>query len=545
MSSSTSIKPGDEVPVPELIDYKRILKKRPGIYYDAYAAEKPIRFAKRFLKHIKGEWGGTAVILDPWECDILRTIFGFFNEDGTRLIRTLYLEIPRKNGKSLLGTVIALYMLFCDKEPGAEVYSAANDKKQAAIIFNQAKAMIAKSPALKKRSRTYKESIVKGDSSYQVLSADAFTKDGLSCSCLIYDELHGAKTPELYDVLRTSMGARRQPLEVYLTTAGTSLETICGDVHDYAIQVKKGIIDDPTFLGVIYAAEPDDDPADPRVWARCNPGFGVTVKIDYLEKMYRNYLATNRLAVFKRYHLNVWTNTKNSWLKHEHWRRVARRYKLDKFKGQICYAAVDLSKVDDLTAVSLAFPNEDYSEIYTWTQVFCPRETAEYKEKEDRVPYLSWAKKGWITLTDGEIIDYEAVADWIQWAMDEFDLREVAFDEWGSTQMQTQLTKIGAPTISIRQSYKAMSPAMLDTSAYVIGQKLFHPNSPVVNWCVDNVIAKENAGGQIMPDKGYASRKRNSRIDAAVALIMSVARALHYHEEESSIYDEQGIEVIS
>ncbi len=230
--------------------------------FDKKAAQVAVNFFEKLLVHVKGEWAGEPFILQDWQREeIIKQIFGWKRKDGTRRYRTAYIEIPRKNGKSTLAAGIALYLEFADDEPGAEVYSAAGDRDQAAIVHDLAKTMVEESPQLAKRSEVYKRSIIipSTNSTYRVLSADAYSKHGLNAHGVVVDELHVQPNRDLVDVLVTSTGARRQPLVVFITTAGFNRESICWEYHDYARQVSEGIIYDPSFFSFIMAADKDDD----------------------------------------------------------------------------------------------------------------------------------------------------------------------------------------------------------------------------------------------------------------------------------------------
>src|SRR5262245_37187720 len=251
----------------------RLRKPRGEFWFDEDAADRAVTFFPRFLIHVKGEWAGQPFELDPWQRDnVIQPLFGWERKDGTRRYRTVYVEVPRKHGKSSLAAGIALYLLFADREPGGEIYSAAADRDQAAIVFDTAKQMVLSSRELSARCEVYRRSIVvpSTGSAYYVLSADAPTKHGKNASGIIVDELHAQAKRDLWDVLHTSTGSRRQPVTVAITTAGYDRESICWEVHEYARRVKEGIIEDDAFLPVIYGAEEDADWRDPKVWRAVN-----------------------------------------------------------------------------------------------------------------------------------------------------------------------------------------------------------------------------------------------------------------------------------
>src|SRR6266516_4425312 len=270
------------------ISHKRLRAPAPhgGFEFDEAAAARAVGFFAEVLRHTKGEWAGEHFALAPWQEPIVRNIFGWKRPDGTRRYRRVYIEVPRKNGKSTLVAGLALYLLYADREAGAEVFSVAADREQAGIVFEQAKAMAELEPDLVAVSEIYRRSIVVSatSSTYRVLSADVPTKHGLNAHGVLFDELHAQPTRDLWDVLTTSTGARRQPLVVAITTAGYDRQSVCWEVHEYARQVRAGVIDDSSFLPVIYAAEPGDDWTDEAVWRKANPGLGITVKLEYLRE---------------------------------------------------------------------------------------------------------------------------------------------------------------------------------------------------------------------------------------------------------------------
>ena len=253
--------------------------------YDKTAAAMAIAFFEAALVHVKGEWAHERFRLQPWQRQIGGDLFGWKRCDGTRRYRKAYIEVPRKNGKSTIAAGIALYLLFADGEYGADVYSAAADREQAAIVFETAKQMVELSPLLRKRAELFKRSIFCAEtmSSYKVLSADAYTKHGLNPHGIIFDELHAQPNRELWDVLNTGMGARRQPLMVMITTAGYDRTSICWEQREYARGVQEGRFEDPSFYTFIAAADETDDWLDPAVWEKVNPNLGVTIKREYLE----------------------------------------------------------------------------------------------------------------------------------------------------------------------------------------------------------------------------------------------------------------------
>ncbi|HOX23422.1 MAG TPA: terminase large subunit, partial [Elusimicrobiales bacterium] len=305
--------------------------------FDAKAARKAERFFELYLTHVKGEWAGMPFKLERWQREIVRTLFGWKRPDGTRRYRTCYIEIPRKNGKSSLCAGLALYLLMADREPSAEVYSAAADREQASIIFDIAKSMVSVSNELNLRLKVFRKAIAynKAMSSYKVLSADAYTKHGLNAHGIIFDELHAQPNRELWDVLATSTGARTQPLTVAITTAGFDRSSICWELHEYARRIKEGVIEDDSFLPVIYAADEGDDWRDPKTWRKANPNIGVSISEDYLKRECAK--AENIPAyenTFRRLHLNQWTQQESRWLPMSAWEACGGQVIPEMLKGK-------------------------------------------------------------------------------------------------------------------------------------------------------------------------------------------------------------------
>lgn len=513
-------------------------------YFDEDAANLITEFAYNFCRHIKGEWAGKPVALDLWEIEILRTLFGWKRRaDGLRRFRTLYLEVPRKNGKSLLGAVIALYMLLCDKEPGAEVYSAAADRKQAALVFDTAKAMVKKNKELSKRCKPYKQTIVveSTDSKYEVLSAEAFTKDGLNASAIIFDELHAQPNRALYDVLRTSVGSRRQPLEVYITTAGQDIHSICYEVHTYAEKVRDGIIQDDTFLGVIYAIGQLDDWTDEKNWALANPGLGTSVKIDYLRtKCAEAKASPSYVNTFKRLHLNIWTSAGESWLPQHLWDKCGRELSIEDFFGKRCWLALDLSRRVDITALTAVFYDEETNGLVSFYRFWMPEDVAQDRQDKDRVPYLKWHEDGHLKFCEGSVIDQVAMFEEVKWFYKHFEVVETCLDKWGSGEIVKLLTQEGIEPVEFGQGFKDMSPAMKDLEALLIQKRFAHGANPLMDWMFSNVVIKRDEADNIKPDK----KKSRNRIDGPVSLIMASGRCLSSTEQLSSTYEDKDLAVI-
>jgi len=511
--------------------------------YSKEKADAAIKFISA-LKFTKGEWAGRPFILQPWQKKFIRKLFGYVNKDGTRRYRTAYLEIPRKNGKSELAAAIALYLLFADGEPGAEIYSAAADREQASLVFNAAATMVRKSKWLSGISRIVdsQKRIVfyKKNSFYRAISSEAYSKHGFNAHAVVYDELHVAPNRDLWDTLQTSMGARRQPLMLAITTAGYDRNSICWEVHEYARQVRDGVIKDPSFLPVIYSADPEDDWTDEKVWAKANPNLGVTIKLDFLrQECQRAKEIPAYQNTFRRLYLNQWTQQDTRWIDMEAWRECGGKVDYEELANLRCWAGVDLSTTTDISSCALVFEPDSDGVVHVLSYNWVPRENIAARVRCDRVPYDLWAQQGHITATEGNVIDY----DYIRIAItDEIKrrfplLQVVGYDPWNATKWAIDLESEGVPVMEVRQGFKTMSPACKELERLIIGRKLRHNNNPVLTWAMDNLVVAQDPAGNIKPAKD----KSTERIDPAVAVIIAISTMLQSEAPEESAYESRGV----
>ncbi len=524
--------------------------------YNKEAADRAVFFVSR-LKHSTGEWAGQPFILEPWQESIVRDLFGTLNPDGSRQYRTCYVTVGRKNGKTELGAAVAAYLLFADNEPGAQIYSAASDRHQASLLYQAITPMIRQAPALAKRAKivdSQKRVIIHGTNSfYQVLSAEAYSKDGLNAHGILFDELHAQPDRELWDVLTTSVGSRRQPLVFVMTTAGFDRNSICWEQHDYACKVRDGIIEDPTFLPIIYTAPEDADWTDENIWRLANPALGVFRNLEEMRQLCKKVQETPALEMtFRRLYLNQWVNSVKRWLPMDKWDACGDEIDLEVLRGRSCYAGLDLASSIDLTALVLIFPREDGSYDIV-PHFWIPEDTAHEAEKRDRVPYLAWARQGLIHLTPGNVIDYGFIRQTLKEVRGIYRLRELAYDRYGAAQLIQNLEEDGfivdpdelkrnpnpeAPVVvPFGQGFISMSPPTKELMTLTLQKKLRHGGHPVLRWNADNLVVQQDAAGNLKPDKAKATQK----IDGMVALIMGLDRAIkHAAEYQPSIYEQPG-----
>jgi len=525
---------------------KRVLQYRKEFrdyYFDKEAADRIVRFYSKELRHLKGECAGQHFELEPWQAKILRRVFGWKHKvTHLRKYRVLYIEIPRKNGKSALGSGLALYMLDADNEPGAEVVSAAADKEQAALVFDAAKEMVLANYKLSSRIKPFRRSMVvyQTGSTYKVLSSEVKNKHGTNLSAIIADEVHAMPSRDLLDVLTSSMAYRAQPLTALLTTAGFDRNSICWEYHDYAKRVHEGVVEDPAFYGVIFAASPDDDWKDEKVWKKANPNWGVSVRPEFLREEFKKAREIPAYEnTFKRLHLNIWTEQDSRWMPIELWDSCAGGFTAESLKGQTCFGGLDLSTTTDLAALNLLFPQPG-GRFKTLSYFFAPEDTIRRRSQKDRVPYDQWTREGFIEKTPGAICDYDFIRRRLNELRDIFNIEEVAIDPWNATQLATQLEGDDFTICFTRQGFGSLSAPTKELSALILGHKIEHNNNPVMRWCVRNIAIEQDAAGNIKPSK----KRSKDRIDGIAALINGLSRAILHKDTGPSVYETQDVFVI-
>ena len=511
--------------------------------FDEQKAKRTIDFINR-LKHTKGKWRGVPFDLLPWQDIIIRDVFGTIKDNGYRKYNTAYVEIPKKMGKSELAAAVALYLTCADDEWGAEVYGCASDRQQASIVFDVAVEMVEQCPTLKKRIKpimSVKRLVYKPTNSYyQVLSSEAFTKHGLNVHGVIFDELHSQPNRELYDVMTKGSGdARQQPLFFLITTAGTDRNSICWEVHQKAMDILEGRKIDPTFYPVIYGIPDDADWCSEENWYLANPSLGHTVDIEKVRAAC-NSAKENPAEenLFRQLRLNQWVKQTSRWLPMDKWDDCNETVKLSLLRGRECYAGLDLSTTQDLTAFVLVFPPRNDGEKYIVAPYFwIPQENLRQRVRRDHVPYDIWEKQNFIRTTEGNVVDYRKIEADIKEIASEFVIKEIAYDRYNATQIILNLQDEGLTMIPFGQGFKDMSPPTKQIFAIVLKNQIIHNNHPVLRWNFDNVHVEIDAAENMKPSKKHSTE----RIDGAVATIMALDRAIRNGGNTGSVYDTRGI----
>ena len=517
----------------------------PTSHYDKERADHAVNFIQS-LKHTKGVWAGQPFLLFDWQEKIIRDLFGTIKANGYRQFNTAFVEICKKAGKSELAAAVALYMLAGDGEEGAEIYGCANDRQQASIVFDVAKDMVLQCPALLKRIKIVESQkrlvYLPTRSIYQALSSEVASKYGYNVHACIFDELLGQPNRKLFDVMTKGSGAaRKQPLNFVITTAGSDKNSICYEVHSKAVDILEGRKHDPTFYPVVYSTPPEADWTDPRVWKAVNPSLGKTVDMEYYRAACESAKQNPAEEMqFRQFHLCQWTNSTVRWMPMDKWDACAFPVDPESLRGRACYGGLDLSSTTDITAFVLVFPPEpdDENGRYEILPFFwLPEEAVDLRVRRDHVPYDLWARQGLVHTTEGNVIHYGYIEEFIEELGTKYNIREIAFDRWGAVQMTQNLEGLGFTVVPFGQGYKDMSPPTKELMKLTLEGKLAHGGHPVLRWMVDNVTIRSDPAGNIKADK----EKSTEKIDGAIATIMALDRAIRHEGDGASVYDERGL----
>ena len=518
-----------------------------GAKYNPAAVKKVVMFFETCLVHVEGEFADQPFCLLEWQVvDILAPIFGFILPSGYRMFRTTYIEVPRKNGKSTLLAGILLYLLTADKEAGAKIVTAATSKEQAKIVFSVAAQMVEKSPELSKRIMSYKIGSMIVEKTHNVLTAIAsIARHGKNLHGLGIDELHEHQDSEMIDSLVTSMGARRQPLTVFITTAGLNKGTICWKEREYAIALISGKKRDQSYLPAIYSAEESIqiDPyawKDPKVWAIANPSLGYSVTEEYLaQELKKAEFSPANEATFKRLYLNIWSSLSAKWLSMRHWKACYRDIKIEDFKGQEAFLGFDASATRDLTALSVVFrkviDSKDHYFVF-WFH-WLPASRLEERKNHEGIDWTSFFKSGELKITDSESVDYKAISDQIaDLEKIGIKIKQIGFDKWNAHALSNDLSKKGYEMIEVGQSIGSISGPAKEFERLILDGRIHFARSAIVEMQAEKVEIYTDANGNIKPVKGQLQKKKTggqvTKIDGIISAIIALSRAYSPHVEE-------------
>lgn len=539
--------------------------------FDPAAARRICQFAE-LLPHIKGPKAVTVgeddsgralwstIVLEPWQCWFLTTLFGWLRPGGLRRFRVALMLVPRKNAKSTIGAIIALYVFAVEGVSGAECYSAATTRDQAKIVAEIAWEMASRSPQFREQfgvrlgSRTTRSLVIRSTAAkFGPLSADAQSLDGLNVLLAIIDELHAHRTRAVWDVLDTATGAQLQPLLVALTTAGVEIGGICHEKLGYLEKILDGVAADDSFFGINYTIDPGDEHHldDEGVQRKANPNWGVSVQPDDLARKVReaqqNQGALNNVLTK---HFNVWIRSESAWMGASLWQgRAVGDLTVESMAGVPCWIGVDLGETRDPSALALVFRDQDGT--YTLIpRIYMPADTV---ANAPIAQLAGWVRQGWIIETPGNEADYARIESDVLSLFALLTVREIDFDRRSARLMMQNIRRalessVGREraeqvVLDIPQSTEVMDPAMKLTEALVLGGRLRHDGNPVMAWMVSNIVVERNHKGEIYPRKSGGKDSWN-KIDGAIAWFTAFHRAVQGTDPETSVYETRGLATI-
>ena len=498
----------------------------------------PIEFIERFCKHSKGKWAGKAIKLELWQKAFIQAAYGFIDKDtGLRRFRKILVFVARKNGKSTIDSGLGNYHLTKDGEKGAECYSVAVKKDQAKIVWEEAKKMIQKSPALSKRCRCLINGIFfdRNESKFMALASDSNSLDGLNASFVVADEVHAWKDKNLMDVMYDSMSAREQPMFLETSTMGTVRDNVFDNEYEYASQVLSGAVKDYTILPVIYELDSKDEWVDEVAWEKANPALGTIKSKDALrDKVERAKANPNELVNLLCKDFNVRMNSDDHWLSFDDVYNEL-TFELEELKDNYAVGGVDLSSTTDLTCATVLVKRNGI--VYSIQQYFIPDAKLEEKIQEDKIPYDIWASRGLVTLCPGAKVDYSAVTRWFINLVENYDIRPVwiGYDPWNSQYWVEEMKAYGFDMEEVRQGAKSLSNPMKQLEADLIENKVNYNKNPVLHWCLTNTAVNRDENDNIRPVKG---KQQRARIDGAVSLIIAYTIMLNHANDLENLMEE-------
>lgn len=499
--------------------------------YRADKVEKVINFISK-LKHFKGKHNGKPFILMPWQVFIVSAIFGFYRENGKRVVNNVYIEIARKNGKTAFIGAISLYMLIADGESGAEIDFLANNTKQAAIAYEFANYFL---QSIDPRGKYFERlrSKIKFDktkSFIQVLSSESSGLDGFDSSCFILDEVHEQRDSRLYDVMISSQGQRENPLALLITTAGFNMFGFCYPYRQTCTEIITGHKDDDSTFAAIFTLDEEDDWEDENVWIKSNPNLGITVQEDYLKRQINNAKLNNSLEVgVKTKNLNMWVSSSDVWINNDLLLETSKKFEITDFEEEtLCWLGVDLSAVSDMTAVSVMIPYEDKYYFKTW--YYLPESCLQNSPNANN--YYNWYNQKYLKLTPGNVIDYEYIIKDIRQISEHLLIDKIAYDSYNSTQWAIDMTNLGMPIEPFSQTLWHFNKPTKEFERLIKMGRIIIDDNPITRWCFGNVLLKEDHNENCKPTK----ESKNQKIDGVISILESLGVYLEQPQYCNEIY---------
>ncbi len=486
------------------------------------------------LPHVKGPLAGMTIRLEPWQVFILTTVFGWVKPDGKRRFRRSYIEVPRGNAKSTLSSAVALYMLAADGEGGAEVYSLATTRDQARIVFGDAQAMARRSPGFRSRFGVevgaHNLHVLATGSKFEALSAEGSTLDGLNIHFGCVDELHAHKTRTVYDVVETGTGKRDNSLLWVITTAGSNRAGICYEIRTFVNRLLEGLFVDDSQFGIIYGLDDADDWASESALIKANPNWGISVRPEVLLPLQAKAMQMPSAANnFKTKHLNEWVNADTAWMDMRAWDACADpELSEDDFIGEPCFIGLDLASKVDIAAKAKVFQRE--GRFYVFLSYYLPEAAVEDGRNSQ---YSGWVRRGLLTITPGNVTDFDQIEAELVADASRFQIKEVPFDPFQATQLSSHLIAEGLPMVEMRPTVLNFSEPMKQLEALVLQKRLVHDGDPILAWMISNVVCHRDAKDNIYPRK----EREENKIDGVVALIMALGRQMVHGSESNTVID--------
>ena len=504
-------------------DLKASQRKRPPFLWSPNQAIKACRFIER-LPHVEGQWSTETLTLEPCECFLVVQLFGFRRHDGARRFTTLLYCVARKNAKSTLAAAILLYVFCMEPENGPQVLSAAMTGRQARIVFHIVQRMVQQSPGLQKAFtlEAFSNSVVRYEvgGSLLPINSKASTQDGLNPSALCFDELHAHKTRDLFDVLRSAVGARNDPLFMYTTTEGYETPGPWPEIRGFAFHVLDEVIEADHMLVIYYALDEDDDDFDETKWIKANPMLGVSIQLKKMQEYAIEAKAQpGALSEFQIKRLNRQAAAAEGWVDLRRWKKCSGEVPLEQLVGSPCWGGLDLASSRDMNAWRLLWLKDGI--YYTWGRFWVPSLAVHQRTERRSVPYASWIQAGFLTQTEGDAVDYRVIRESILEDWERFSPSKVAYDDWNATQLAIELAEAGVPMEKFIQGPRSYNPAMQACEIAYISGALRHAGNPILQWNAANLVPRHDVNLNKAPD-----RKRSAdKIDGMAALLMAFGLA--------------------
>lgn len=517
-------------------EYEKLVNdiNNPGQYiFDESKANKPIKFIETFCKHSKGEWAGKPVILELFQRAYISALFGFIDKKtGLRRYKESMFYVSRKNGKTTMLSGIAAYMMIADGEGGAEVFSIATKKDQARLLFDETHNMIKQSPHLSKHIKKRKSDLYfpLTMSRLQPLGKNSDTLDGLNAHCVIMDELHSIKDRNLYEVMKQSMSARREPLMIMITTAGTVRECIFDDMYEYACNVVDGTFNDDTFLPILYELDKKEEWTNPQMWGKANPGLGAIKKVDDLEiKVERAKNNPKDLSGILTKDFNIRDTISSAWLTFDDLNNTE-TFDIKDFKNCYAIGGADLSITTDLTCATLLLMDKDNHKRFIHQMYWLPRDNFEQRVQLDKIPYDKWLQRGLLRLCNGNSINYSDVTAWFNEMLNDYGITPlwIYYDSYSAKYWVEEMEQHGFKMQRCIQGAKTLSLPMQMMGADLQAKKINYNNNPILKWCLTNTGVETDRNGNIVPIKNQAAKQR---IDGTASMLDSYTGLFEHYEE--------------